>query len=82
MAKDLIKKPKKWWKQVIWSDEKKIELMNSRRRVIVYRRPGQRYQLKYVKPSIKHGGGSIMVWGCFGYNGVGSLHLINGIMDQ
>ena len=23
-----------------------------------------------------------MVWGCFGYNGVGSLHLIDGIMDQ
>jgi hypothetical protein len=48
----------------------------------MHRRPNQRYQLKFVKPSIKHGGGSIIIWDCFSYYGVGSLHLINGIMDQ
>jgi hypothetical protein len=81
-AKEFVQKPNWWWRRVIWSDEKKFELLSNRRRVIVYRKPNQRYQLKFVKPSIKHGGGSIMIWGCFSYYGVGSLHLIDGIMDQ
>ena len=81
LAKKQIRKPLSFWKRVIWSDEKKFELINSRRRVIVYRRTGERYKLKFVKPTMKYGGGSIMVWGCFGYHGMGSLHLINGIMN-
>ena len=81
LAKKQVRLPEDFWKRVIWSDEKKFELMNSRRRVIVYRRKGQRYNLKFVKPSVKHGGGSIMVWGCFSYHGMGALHLINGIMN-
>jgi hypothetical protein len=56
--------------------------MSTKSRAIVYRRPEKRYKLKYLKPSVKYGGGSIMVWGCMSYNGIGSLHLIHGIMDQ
>lgn len=26
--------------------------------------------------------GSIMLWGCFNYKGVGELHIIKGIMDR
>ena len=80
LAKKQVGRPEEFWKRVIWSDEKKFELMNTRRRVIVYRRKGQRYNIKFVKPSVKHGGGSIMVWGCFSYHGMVALHLINGIM--
>jgi hypothetical protein len=31
---------------------------------------------------MKYGGGSVMLWGCLSYYGAGSLHMINGIMDQ
>ncbi|GFT56098.1 transposable element Tcb2 transposase [Trichonephila clavipes] len=31
---------------------------------------------------IKHGGGSVMVWGCMASNGVGNLVFIDGIMDH
>ena len=37
--------------------------------------------MKTVK-QVKHGGASIMIWGCFSYYGVGPIYGIPGIMDQ
>ena len=33
-------------------------------------------------PSMKHGCGSIMLWGCFAAGGTGALHKIDGIMRE
>lgn len=81
-AKKMSLRPKFWWKRVIWSDEKKFELLHAKRRVIVNRRVGQRYQIRFTKPTVKFGGGSLMLWGCFSRNGVGSLVIIDGNLDQ
>jgi len=35
-----------------------------------------------VQPTIKFGGGGIMVWGCMSWEEVGNLCLIDGIMDK
>ena len=35
---------------------------------------------KNTIPSVKHRGGSIMLWGCFAERGTGALHKIDGIM--
>ena len=35
-----------------------------------------------VKSTVKHGGGSIQVWGCFSCNGVGDLYRINDIFTK
>ncbi len=68
------------WVKVLWSDETKIELfgINSTRRV--WRRNAA-YDPKNPIPTVKHGGGNIMLWGCFSAKGTGQLHRIKGTMD-
>jgi hypothetical protein len=35
-----------------------------------------------MTPTVKHGGGNVMAWGCVSYNGVGRLVFIEDIMDK
>ncbi len=39
------------------------------------------YNPKNTTPTVKHGGGNIMLWGCFSAKGTGRLHRIAGRMD-
>jgi hypothetical protein len=43
---------------ILWSDETKIELFGLNDKCHVWRKPG-------TIPTVKHGGGSIMLRGCF-----------------
>ncbi len=53
-----------YWNHVVWSDETKINLFGSDGVKRVWRQPGEEYKDKCVLPTVKHGGGSVMVWGC------------------
>ncbi|KAL0166707.1 hypothetical protein M9458_038551, partial [Cirrhinus mrigala] len=76
------------WVKVLWSDETKIELfgINSTGRVWRRRRRRRRrnatYDPKNTISTVKHGGGNIMLLGCFSAKGTGQLHRIKGTMDR
>ena len=69
------------WKRVIWSDETKINRFGSDGKQYVWKKKGQPLLEREVAPTVKHGGGNIMVWGCMGWNGVGTMVEVEGRMD-
>lgn len=69
------------WTRVIWSDETKINRIGSDGRKYVWKVAGQPLQDKEVQGTVKFGGGSLMVWGCMGWNGVGILAEVEGRMN-
>ena len=80
-AKEHLDDPEEAWEKVMWSDETKIELfgINSTRRV--WRKRNAEYNPKNTIPTVKHGGGNLMLWGCFSAKGTGRLHRIEGRMN-
>lgn len=68
------------WKNVLWSDETKINLFSSDGKTYVRRPINMGYDPKYTKKTFKNGGGSIMLWGCFSSYGVGPIYMIEGKM--
>ena len=69
------------WKRVIWSDETKINRIGSDGKVYVWKKKGDGLIDREVSGTIKFGGGSLMVWGCMGWNGVGMLAEVVGKMN-
>ncbi len=47
----------------------------------MWRQPDEEYKDKCVLPTVKHGGGSVMVWGCMSAAGTGELQFIEGTMN-
>ncbi len=60
---------------VLWSDETKINLFGSDGVKRVWRQPGE-YKDKCVLPTVKHGGGIVVVWGCMSAAGTKELKFI------
>ncbi len=69
-----------YWNHVLWSDESKVNLFDADSVLQVRRRPGEEHQENCALPTVKHGGGSIMVWDCM--TTAGELRFIEGNMDS
>ena len=70
------------WKKVLWTDESKFEIFGSSHRVFVCRRVGERIVPQCETPTVKHGGGSMIMWGSFGGSRIGDLHRVTGTLKQ
>lgn len=80
-AKKYINEEPTFYDDVIWSDETKIELFGINDANHVWREDGSAYDMKNTIPTVKHGGGNIMIWGCFSSQGVGTMEIIEGRMN-
>jgi transposase len=69
------------WKKVVWSDETKINRLGSDGRKWVWKKAGEGLSDRVVEGTLKFGGGSLMVWGCMLWQGVGYACKIDGNMD-
>lgn len=79
-AKEHVNKNMSFWESIIWSNESKFELRNPKRRFRVWCKSTERLQARHLQHTVKHGGGSLMVWGCFSSNAVGNIVKIDGKM--
>jgi DDE superfamily endonuclease len=70
------------WKRVIWSDETKINRFCSDGRSWCWKGDGEGYKPQHVKQTVKHGGGSVMIWGCMTAHGPGFMCRILDKMNQ
>lgn len=67
---------------MLWTDETKVNLVGSDGKHWVRRPKSAELHPNYTLKTFKHGGGSIMVWGCFSWHGVGPLFWIKETMDR
>ncbi|GFV53861.1 transposable element Tcb1 transposase [Trichonephila clavipes] len=66
------------WQQVIWLNESTFTLFQTTRRVYVWRTPKEAFAPECIVPTVKHGGGSLMVWEAISWRGLGPLVTLHG----
>ncbi len=74
--------PQDFWENTLWTDETKVELFGRGVSRYIWRKSNTAFQKKNIIPTVKYGGGSVMVWGCFAASGPGRLAVINGTMNS
>ncbi|GBM27382.1 Transposable element Tc1 transposase [Araneus ventricosus] len=72
-AKSMVDKDKSFWENIIFVDESKSNIFGSDGRISVWRKPNEELNPKNLLPTVKHGGGGIMVCGCFVASGMENL---------
>jgi transposase len=69
------------WKTNVYTDESKINCFGSDGGRMTWKMVGEPLNDRLVQGTMKFGGGSVMVWGCMMWEGVGNLVKIDGKMD-
>ncbi|GFX91595.1 transposable element Tc1 transposase [Trichonephila clavipes] len=62
--RDHIHKPLEFWRTVIFYDASKFYIVDIKGRKFVWRKPCTALQKEHLVPTVKHGGGGVMMLGC------------------
>jgi transposase len=62
------------WKNVIWSDESKFNLLTSDGKEYYWTNRPAELTEEGISPTLKFGGGGVMVWSCLTWQGMISIH--------
>ncbi|KAK3514588.1 hypothetical protein QTP70_021648, partial [Hemibagrus guttatus] len=80
-ARKHLDDPQDFWENTLWTDETKTELFGRSVSITSGVKVTPHFR-KNIIPTVKYGGGSVMVWGCFAASGPGRLAVINGTMNS
>ena len=70
------------WKNVIFSDESSFTLFPTSGRVYVWRQPKEAFNRDCLLPTVKHGGGSVMIWGAISWKSTGPMISLHGRINS
>lgn len=72
-AKKYVQQDHDFWRHVLFTDETRVAVRNDSSKHRVRRKTGERHM--FFTPTVKHPA-SVMLWGCFGANGVGMIRFL------
>ena len=78
----MLEQPQSFFDNVLWTDETKVEPFGHIDRCYVWRKPKTAFNEENIRPTVKHGGGSILLWRCFAASDPGKLVLITSRMNS
>ena len=80
-AKRRLKDSQTMRNMILWSDKTKIKLFGLNAKRHVWKKPGTAHHLANTIPTVKHGGGRIMLWISFSVAGTGTRVRIEAKMN-
>ena len=79
-AKEYIQKPPSFWTKILFTDESRFSGKSDGRKEKIIRQKGKSLSQRFTKSTVKSNV-SLTVWGAMGYNSIGKLVKVDGIMD-
>ena len=76
-AKRHMKDSESMRQKILWSNDTKIELLGLNAKHYVWQKLSTPHHPSNTIPTVKHGGGSVMLWGCFSAAATGRLARID-----
>ena len=64
------------------ADETNVEYFGRHGSRYIWRKVNTAVHNKNIIPTVKHGGATVMAWGCFAASGPGRLAIIDGTMNS
>ncbi len=81
-ARKYLDYPQDFWANILWTDKTKVELFGRCVSRYILRKTSTAFHKKNIIQTVKHGGGSVMVGGCFAASGPGRLAIIIGTINS